>query len=224
MMLDQLVMLLSTDWFKPHWDNIGIDINEAAKTSIQQGCREVVGQILSGAENYYLASFSDERRNKTRSMFESVVHDSGTGEIVRAVITEWVGLSDEEQKATWIYETLTSELLSGHLRGGDRKLNLAIATIMVNARQKYNREPFEFAGICVASQTAWDSYTRGLTPELPTALADGLASVLTARRFELLWRAIRNKLTSAQREELMAWYRRAAKVRAHRDLVPTYLS
>jgi hypothetical protein len=61
MMVDKLVFLLSTDWFKPYWSGIGIDIDEAAKTSVQQGCREIVAQILSGTKSYYLASFSDDR-------------------------------------------------------------------------------------------------------------------------------------------------------------------
>jgi len=36
-MVDKLIMLLSTDWFRPYWSSIGIEVNEAIKTSIQAG-------------------------------------------------------------------------------------------------------------------------------------------------------------------------------------------
>lgn len=222
-MVDKLVILLSTDWFKPYWSGIGIHIDEAAKPSVQQGCREIVAQILSGAKSYYLASFSDDRKNKTRSMFESLARQTGA-EAVLKVIEEWDKMSDEELKAAWIYTGLTDDLFSREIREGDPKLDPAITAIMTSAQRKYDLAPFEFLEKCAPSETPWDQYTRELTPEQPTALADDLAAVLTARRFEAFWNSVRDRLTPAQRDELIAWYREMAKARSRRDLVPAYVN
>lgn len=223
MMVDKLVMLLSTDWFKPYWSSIGIEVEGAVKTSIQQGSREIVRQILSGAKSYYLASFSDDRKNKTRTMLESLVRQVQAEGVLRAV-EEWTKMSDEELKAAWIYTTLTEDLFSRESREGDPKLDPAITAIMTSAQKKYDLAPFEFLEKCESSETSWDQYTREITPELPTALADDLAAVLTARRFEAFWDSLRDHLTPAQREKLIAWYREMAKARSRRDLVPSYVN
>lgn len=222
-MLDKLVMLLSTDWFKFYWYTIGIDVDEPTKTSIQQGCREIVKQILSGAKSYFHISFAEERKNNTRAMVESLAEKSGARPVLRA-IDDWVKMSDEDLKAAWIYTSLTEDLLSGDFRKGDPTLDPAIITIMAGAQMKYDLAPFEFLEKCESSNTSWDQYTRELTGELPTALADDLAAVLTARRFETFWNSLRDKLTGVQREQLVAWYREVAKARSRRDLVPAYMS
>ncbi|HET6843024.1 MAG TPA: hypothetical protein VFK06_15320 [Candidatus Angelobacter sp.] len=71
---DQFIMLLSTDWFKPHWGVIGINLDEAAKDIVHGGCRKIVNQIISDAEEYWLISFSEDRHNETRALFESLDH------------------------------------------------------------------------------------------------------------------------------------------------------
>jgi len=222
-MVDKLIMLLSTDWFKPYWSSIGIEVDEARKTSIQQGCREIVKQILSGAKNYYHISFTEERKKTTQAMLESLAQKSGADPILRA-IEEWAKMSDEEQKAAWIYTSFTDDLFSHDIREGDPKLDPAIIAIMAKAQRKYDLASFEFLEKCESSETSWDQYTRELTPELPTALADTLAAVLTAHRYETFWNTVRDRLTTAQREELIAWYRDMAKARSRRDLVPAYVS
>jgi len=221
-MVDKLIMLLSTDWFRPYWSSIGIEVNEATKTSIQQGCREIVKQIVSGAKSYYHISFTEERKNNTRAMFESSAKKSGADPILRA-IEEWAKMSDEEMKAAWIYTSFTDDLLSHNIREGDPKLDHSIIAIMAKAQKKYDLASFEFLEKCESSDASWVQYTRELTPELPTALADTLAAVLTARRYETFWNAVRDKLTTAQREELIAWYRDMAKARSRRDLIPAYV-
>jgi hypothetical protein len=218
-MVDKLIMLLSTDWFKPYWSSIGIEVDEATKTSIQQGCREIIKQILSGAKSYYHISFTEERKKNTRAMLESLAKKSEAEPVLRA-IEEWAKMSDEEMKAAWIYTSFTDDLLSHNVRGGDPKLDPAIVAHMVKAQRKYDLASFEFLEKCESSETTWDQYTRELTPELPTALADTLAAVLTASRYETFWSTIRERLTTAQREELIAWYRDMAKARSRRTLFP----
>jgi hypothetical protein len=40
---------------------------------LKEGCREIVSQILAGAEEYWLTSFSEERKFQTRSKLDSLI-------------------------------------------------------------------------------------------------------------------------------------------------------
>lgn len=216
-MLDKLVFLLSTDWFKPYWSHIGLDIDEPSKTRIQQGCRNIVQQILSGAQNYFLASFSEERKNGTRAMFDKLIHESGEDERILKTVQEWDDLSDEEMKAAWICDSLTREILGG--AAGDTGLDPLIVRGLISSQPKVQLAPFEFLNKCENSQTSWDRFTRSLTPDLPTGLADDLAAVLTAKGFERMWHSLLPRLTPAKRQDLINWYRSATKARVGRELI-----
>jgi hypothetical protein len=73
MKLDELVMLLSTDWFSQNWFAIRIQADTSQRTSIREGCREIVKQILSGATQYWLRSFSQERVKETKLMLHALL-------------------------------------------------------------------------------------------------------------------------------------------------------
>jgi hypothetical protein len=51
--VDQAAMLLSTDWFLPDWEVIGIEGDEDDKNCFQQGCRKIVLEFINGAEDYH---------------------------------------------------------------------------------------------------------------------------------------------------------------------------
>lgn len=222
-MVDTLVMLLSTDWFEPYWSSIGLDVEMVTRAEMQHGCREIVRQMLSGAKSYFRVAFSDERKKQTREMLASLARQAKLDTLLK-VIEEWRSLTSEQLAAGLIYDSLTNDLLSGDIREGiDPKLGPGIATIMKGARRRYDLAPWEFLEKCESSETPWDRYTRELTEDMPTALADRLAAVLTAQRFEVFWNAVRDRLTSTQREALIAWYRAMAKARSRRDLVPAYV-
>jgi hypothetical protein len=64
-MVDQVVMLLSTDWFLPYWSLIGIEADEE-RLCVQKGCRQIVHEVMNGATDYYSVNFSYERLRATR--------------------------------------------------------------------------------------------------------------------------------------------------------------
>jgi hypothetical protein len=64
-MVDKVVMLLSTDWFLPYWSVVGIEATEQ-KLCVQEGCRQIVHEMVNGATEYYHVNFSDERLRATR--------------------------------------------------------------------------------------------------------------------------------------------------------------
>lgn len=71
--VDQTAMLLSTDWFLPHWSLIGIQVAEPSKECFQQGCRDIVLQFIDGVEEYYLINFSEARTEQTRGRMRALV-------------------------------------------------------------------------------------------------------------------------------------------------------
>jgi hypothetical protein len=220
--LDRLVMLLSTDWFKPYWGMIGIRLDESKKGLIQEGCRKIVSQILSAATEYWLTDFSNERHEETRATFESLSRASGVEKSVIEAMKDWSEMSDEDMKAGWLFEILTEDLLSDDAEGIDPLLSSDLKTIMATTREQQSSADVNFTKLSTSSKSSWDQYITQLTPDLPTSLPDMLFTFLKARRFKTFWTSIVDKLTKEQREELRAWYRRAAKSRAQRDIAPSY--
>lgn len=86
--LDQLIMLLSADWFFPHWRAIGIDISDEQKQLLQSGFKIITDQIILGAEQYYFIDFSAYRMEETNRLFGALLDRSGISQQSRAVIQE----------------------------------------------------------------------------------------------------------------------------------------
>jgi hypothetical protein len=73
-MSDKVIMLLSSDWFFPYWDRIGLRIDDdKKKESLHHGCRKIVEQFMSNAKEYWHISFAPGRVERTRSMLESLL-------------------------------------------------------------------------------------------------------------------------------------------------------
>jgi hypothetical protein len=49
--VDNVAMLLSTDWFFPYRSLIGIEV-ESQKDCVQNGCREIVQRFIGSAAEY----------------------------------------------------------------------------------------------------------------------------------------------------------------------------
>lgn len=220
--LDQLIMLLSTDWFKPYWPILGLCLDDSEKELIQKGCREIVSQIIGGAKEYWLAIFSTGRREETRSLFDSLIGDSRAASVLVNAAAEWTDISDEDMKASWLFDSLTDELVSGETNES-LELHFDIRSVVLEKRPDRTSLEVDFRELCEKSGSKWDRYTRQLTPTLPTYLADSLFSFLTAQRFKSLWLSLSGSLTPEQRDELISWYRAVAKSRVHRDVAPSYI-
>jgi hypothetical protein len=222
--IDYLVMLLSTDWFKPYWVTIGLEVDEPTRDSMQEGCRGIVKQILSGAENYFFATFSEQRRKETHSALDSLVERLNATKGASKTIGEWAGMTHEDSTAAWVYTGVTRDLFSSRIREGSPKLDPAIKIIMAGAEGQYDVAPTDFLEICAEPESCWDEYIKRLTPEQPTFLADILAAVSRARRFRAFWDLVVSKLTPEQRHELVAWYGAMAKSGGGQDIAPSYVS
>ncbi|UWZ86825.1 hypothetical protein [Occallatibacter riparius] len=219
-MIDYLTMMLSTDWFLPHWPMIGIDVEESARVPLKQGFRELVLQMMGGVDSYYLINFSRQRKEETRAEFVRLVTESGQLDRFSEAIQEWTDLTHEELTATWVFTRITRELLAGRLPhyapALEQELLAKIQSFILDPL-----EDVEFSQICADSRTKWDRYTRTLEPSLPGALADVAISAVRERNFNLFWNKMSMTLSVEERYRLVDWYRATVRFRGDReDLIP----
>lgn len=71
---DMFAMLFSSDWFRPYWHLLGIEISDAMKAGeFQAAMRTQVSAMIGQESDYYLISFEPSRAAKTRaSLFEAL--------------------------------------------------------------------------------------------------------------------------------------------------------
>jgi hypothetical protein len=215
-------MLLSTDWFLPHWSAIGLEVDAQRIVTFQLGCREVVKEFLSGALEYWHVSFSNERLRQTRAAFLAL---SQKAHVPIAVIERIEPLKAEVKKGRADRREYgpTYLALTELLKGGDptqtQHLDRATKEVIRVTLSKYDVGETDFAKLCLASKSQWDSSVRELTPTQPTFLADYLvAEVLAVRTFDLFWSDLRKQLRSEQVNDLVKWYRETAKSLAGQDI------
>lgn len=215
---DRLIMLLGTDWFFPYWNVIALDIDTAKRTILQQGCRSIVQQILSGAKEYWLTSFSEERLRKTRSMLKDLLVRSGVKQQVADRIEGLIvsrGNPQIDDGAKWLVIEATRRLVANSADVDQSRLDPAIKRAMVQVLDQWDRldlDQIDFERLGRDSNSQWDQYIRNMTPDLPTYLSDYLkAELFVGDKFAVLWHLIETSLNSKQKEELLNWYRTAAQ-------------
>jgi len=67
--IDQLVILLSADWFLPKWHLLGLHSTPQAIAAFQRRCRALTLEFSDGEVDYWLVSFEEERIAQTRDNF-----------------------------------------------------------------------------------------------------------------------------------------------------------
>jgi hypothetical protein len=198
MTADHLVMLLSTDWFLPHWPLIGIDAG-SNDSALQQRCRSIVRDLIGGASEYYHISFSEERLTATRTALVRAAVDcslrpAAATQIERICVPK--SDRDEQHKAAWVLlDVVGPEMLQ------DQHLEPALRTALNGAKKWFEFDAELLEQRCIESRTEWDSYIRDLTPEQPSALFDFVAAGLIV---EAQFAFVLNQLTTAQQNLLMA--------------------
>jgi hypothetical protein len=88
--IDRVAMLLSTDWFLPHWSTVGLNFQLADRLEIQTACRPSVDQIMAGAisetKEYWRTDFSLGRIAVSYSiLLKELNQRSVPGDIVTAL-------------------------------------------------------------------------------------------------------------------------------------------
>jgi len=216
-MIDYLILILSTDWFLAYWGSIGIDVSDIRiKLGIQQGCRGIVEETLSGSENLYLGDCSDDRSRKATLEFRSLLRKWGAESETSATLMEWVGLSHEELTFVGMCAGFNRELAA--IEDSSRNLNLdfAIRSEVRKAWGEYQVPATIYRTICLNSESPWDIRTRHFLSS-PTTLVNQLWRVLVHHNFRDFWTTLGGRLTRQQLQVLTAWYRIRLKSIADKD-------
>jgi hypothetical protein len=214
--LDKLVMLFSADWFLPYWFTLGIGMSRERRVPFQEGCREIVKQIMSGAREYWLTNFSDERVDKTHSMLGALLSRCQADEHTIDKITALIAgeeISKADEATGWLVLSITEKLLQDSLEDAP-KLDTGIKEAVVKVWGMVNQPHFpeiDFEHLCLSSKSDWDVFIRNTTPDLPTMLADYLSAIASTDKFELFWATINANLATNKRQELLDWYRMVAE-------------
>ena len=204
--VDQAAMLLSTDWFLPHWALIGIQADQPSKEQFQMGCRDIVLQFIDGAEDYYLINFSEERTEVTRGRMRALADACKFRGDAKANIEDLIKSKPHRTRfhtIAWLFMTVIKKLIDDDQLDFETKALLSQSEVDFSAYRDV-----DFKRLCMKSKSQWDTYVRGLTPELPGTLSDLLSvSLLSSRQL----RAILQALTSAQRTILFSQFKSAAQ-------------
>ena len=215
--LDELIMLLSTDWFSPYWSALGIGVEREKKTCLQEGCREIVKQIMSGSKEYWQTSFSHERVSRTNEMLQALVENCGADRSVTDRINALIRqeeISEVDEGTGWLVLSITEQLLQDSLEEGPQ-LDTGIREIVARAWDMANRtessRASEVEQLCLTSESTWDIFVRNTTPDLPTRLSDYLSAVASKDKFARFWAAVIGSLSANEKRELVSWYRTAGE-------------
>jgi len=224
-MTDSLIMLLSTDWFLPYWAEIGINIDEAKKVSVQLGCREIVAQILGGCSDYYRSNISPDRKRETTSLFLLLLRKSNTEPEMLETHNEWAKSSLGKVNPSAMYWGHTIALVQGRVQESGLTLAAPIKAEVVKIWEECQMNEPGFPDICQKSESTWDVHINTLLTS-PKRLGSILNSMLRERSFRSFWNHLGEHLTPQQLQELAAWYRAMTVNKLHEDrpdLVPSYM-
>jgi hypothetical protein len=211
--VDSIIMLLSTDWFFSHWSRIGIRLTKAERSLLQQGFREILTWVVSGAEQYYFVSFAPERIQETFSRVKKLLERSGLPNSKTQRIQELIEGRPRpivEDKTAWLLLSITQMLRDSSLGDLAGKLPPSVEKLLCNAYVSANSDTdaIDFEKENLASTCAWDQYVRKLTPALPTCLSDYLSmDLLKQGQFERFWNDVCSTMTDSERKQTLDWYR-----------------
>jgi len=204
--VDEVVMLLSTDWFTPYWHVLGISAPEKQRKCFQSGCREIVKRMVDGASDYYHINFSEKRIERTRNDARKLATNCIVHQASSFNLEELIGSNpcrEEFNRTAWLFQSLIDTLV------GDAKLDAEIRRILENSRHELTQvDSGELASACSRADSVWDKFVRGLTPELPTSLSDFVSTDLAAN---VRLNHILKRLTQSQKDSLFSRFRAVAE-------------
>lgn len=199
-------MLLSTDWFLPHWKMIGIGIADDKRAQIQLGCRGILDQMLAGCKDYYLSNISPERKDRTARKFRKLLKRAESEVEVSETLRTWESLSRIELQSANVYIVQTVALASGRSQGDDPALDPSIKSEVIRLWDQLQINTSALAEVSQQSGSEWDRFIAGILTG-PQTLARVLETVLLGRSFIRLWAHLRENLSLQQVEELKSWHR-----------------
>jgi hypothetical protein len=168
---DKIAMLLSVDWFFPLWRVVGLQAAEHNKRCFQQGCREIVTQMMAKADSYYCISFADGRVRSTREAVLALAtkcgFDRATSQRLHDLCCER-SERERQEKTAWLFKVMLDRLAV------DNELPASVVTVLESTKSAFSLDE-DLGQLCAGSASQWDNHIRQLTSDLPTSLADWIS-------------------------------------------------
>lgn len=125
-------------------------------------------------------------------------------------LLHWSALLEGQQRLLYPYPSQL-ESATDALFGQSRailQLDSDDATSLEQALLTFGNQETDFEAIGLASDTAWDSWIRQLTPDLPTMLTDTFLTYRMANtRFACFWQHVQHRLSPEGVNRVLSWYR-----------------
>lgn len=214
--LDRLVMLLSSDWFRSHWHDIGLMVAVGEQEQLVQDCRDIVRRMMDGQTEYWNISFEESRISATYNLFFGAIVRCKLGqhdvEILRSVADESIFLATGSGGSDALILSLTQLFVqdpSFRIENGGELSTKVIEKLSVICDAKVAPD---FRLLCQASTTSWDHVLRMLTPDLPDHLADFAELIFNQiDESSRIWAQISSTLNDEDQELLANLYSKAAE-------------
>jgi hypothetical protein len=224
---DNLSILLSSDWFFPHWAACGLFVNVSAKKGLQTECREIVRSTMNGESLYWNVDFSDSREGVVKARLESLFVKLRLSPSDRSLLLQYMDC-DESSGALGRYESLLLSLcslfVSEHARGEGLPAEFSeeVVRLVQLVSDKSSAE-----GLLIAASkkiiSEWDKWLMSLTPDIPSFMCDTARSLARISTWESKFSAVLGGyLTDSDRGKFNEWLVVMARELAGID-IPQYL-
>lgn len=209
--VDQLSMLLSSDWFADKWFLLGFWSDRLCRREMKRRCRQIVEEIFDGEQDYWQASFDDRRVNGTFEKFLLVAKESCLLEHDISRLKLIANGDDSDMSEASLLENLTHLLIND--RDQETLRNVTVTLVdKISAIWASFDVGFDFVSESLASTSEWDAWLKTKTPGLPEYLADFSLNVYRKQGlFEKFWGKVLCDITNEEKDMLIAWYRGMAK-------------
>jgi len=224
--IDNVVLLLSTDWFMGYWHLIGLEASENVRKNVQAECRQIVSQIMGGASGLYERSYEERRQLETVRLLREALNKSNVGDTFSARMEDILYgpvANDKDKKAAGFLGWRTEDIQRGKYTAAECWLSPELTRKISENWLATTVNVPGFEALNLASTSKWDVYIRSLTPDLPTMLSDFVsAAIIRPWHFVMFWTSI--DLTGDERSELRGWYKYIAnKAKIHDFRLPSWI-
>lgn len=214
-LVDKLVLLLSTDWFDDYWPLIGLQAGNSTRERLRLKCREIVAQIMNGESRYWDISFEDSRIEKTLSLFEESFNNCDVSDNDRKTLMAIASENQDGYLQQFTVEELLDSLLSLLVSETDpevlKNITPELASRVIYVYEQTQYQQLDFVGISKVAESAWDKNVQSYTPDLPECLADfALRLCQNPTHICRFWVCLKQCSLLNERELLVKWFEETA--------------
>jgi hypothetical protein len=204
---DQIIMLLSSDWFYKVADVFDIRPSPDSIKSVQSLGRAIVRDLMGSETNYFYVDFSEERRRGSLESFLAGVEHTSLDERSKAAITSLLSVDDETSRASFLVRQILADLAAE--APGISALPLSPLAVVAardacaEVLSENGRERLSAAA--TAASTNWDRFLAALTPDQPTALEDLAQARRRCHEVQKVWEELQSRLSLDERRTFRQW-------------------